>query len=180
LVIKYPQGELAVRRIALHFAIFLITFLVGNSLAGAWNFLLERPLNELPVPYVGSRSVAITDASEANAEKELLELYQQYAIAQTNHDVGFFERVEAENFVLFLRDGRRLSRTEDIQLLQSMDQNIRYRVDDLRVQHYREGAVVAGRMTAEYSGGYRYSWQWVDMLIKRDGRWQILSTTQLN
>jgi hypothetical protein len=108
----------------------------------------------------------------------LLEIYHDYASAQTNHDRAFFERVETEDFVLFLRDGKTLSRTQDIELLNSEGTDIDYKLDDLNAEIYGDAAIVTGRISATYSHGYSYSWRWIDVCVRRGSRWQIQSTTQ--
>lgn len=166
------------RRTAVYLSITLITFFVGISVSDTWNTLFNTVYRKLPEPRMTWEAVPEVVPSQV-AERELFDLYQQYTVAQTDHDVAFFERVEPENFVLFDRDGKRYSRSEDIELLQSSDRNIRYSIDELRIQHYHGGAIVTGRMTAEYPTKLRFSWRWIDVCVRRDGRWQILSTTQL-
>jgi ketosteroid isomerase-like protein len=117
--------------------------------------------------------------SDWTAEPGLFEIYRDYAAAQTNHDQGFFERVEANDFRLFNADGKTLSRSEDIQWLNDSPTGIVYTRDDLNVEVHGNAAIVTGRMTATYNGGYSVSWRWIDVCLKRGGRWQIQSTTEV-
>ena len=167
------------RRIALRFAVALITFILGVALASGWHSLRKSSTVDLPIPDAEGKLEYTSNISSSDADRELVEIYRQYASAQTKHDVAFFERVETEGFILFDRYGRSLTRTEDIELLKGLDPNTNYSQDDLKVQVYGDGAIVTGRMTASFSRGGQYSWPWIDVCVKRNGRWQILSTTQL-
>lgn len=163
-------------KLVLHLAIACSTFGVSAYLTNIWNSLgrADMPAQTL------QRPVSESDPTFSTAEPGLLEIYRDYASAQTNHDLAFFERVEADDFILFLPDGKTLSRTEDIQLLNSLPTDIVYKHDDLNVQIHGDAAIVTGRITATHSDGYSGSWRWIDVCLKRGGRWQIQSTTQFN
>jgi len=65
--------------------------------------------------------------------------------------------------------------------MNNLDNDTRYMSDDLDVQLYGDAAVVTGRMTATHQRqGYEYSWRWIHMFARRNGQWQILSTTQVS
>ena len=164
------------RKLILHLSLACCTFAVSTYLTNFWNSLGRA---DTPVQTIQSQ-VFESRPTISIAEPGLLEIYRDYGSAQTKHDVAFFERVEADDFILFLSNGKTLSRTEDIQLLKSLPTDIVYKYDDLNVQMYGDAAIVTGRITAIYSGGYSNSWRWIDVCLKRGGRWQIQSTTQLN
>jgi ketosteroid isomerase-like protein len=164
------------RKLVLHLAIACGTFAVSSYLTNIWNSLGRA---DTPAQIVQPQ-VFESDPRVSIAEPGLLEIYRDYASAQTNHDVAFFERVETDDFILFLSNGKTLSRTEDIQLLKSLPTDIVYKHDDLNVQIYGDAAIVTGRITATYSSGYSHSWRWIDVCRKLGGRWQIQSTTQIN
>ena len=167
------------RRTILRISVALITFLAGVALAGTWNLLrsASRPNPSRPrIEAIASPA----DESTASDQQELLKLYDDFAEAQTKHDAAFFEQNEAEDFILFESYGRRLSRAEDIELLRTLDPATNYTSEDVHVQLYNDAAIVTGRMRATYSTGNSHSWPWIDVCVKRGGRWQILSTTQLD
>ncbi len=163
-------------KLVLRLAIACSTFAASACLTNIWNSLgrADTPVRTLPGP------VSESDPTSSIAEPGLLEIYRDYASAQTNHDVAFFERVEADDFMLFSSYGKALSRTEDIQLLKSLPTDIVYKHDDLNVQIHGNAAIVTGRITATPRGGFGYSWRWVDICLKRGDRWQIQSTTQID
>jgi ketosteroid isomerase-like protein len=171
--IEKPE-EAGMRRITLHAAIALITFLVGISIAGAW-----RPFDPKPT----SRTIPLrAELKPVSAdEEEIHELYRQYAVAQTKHDVSFFERAEADSFVLTYTNGESLTRAQAIAYMKTWDKSIKYSNAVLDIQLYGDVAIVKGEMTATYPGSVDGSqWRYLDMLMRRDGDWQILSTTQIN
>jgi ketosteroid isomerase-like protein len=163
--------------IILRITVAIATFVVGVVLTGAWNTLCKSFNRDTASP-VSERTKSSGVETASGAERELLEIYERYAEAQTKHDAAFFERTEASEFILFERYGKNLTRTEDIELLKTLDPNITYTIDNLQVQVNGDVAAVTGRMTATYAGGGSSSWPWIDVCVKRNGRWQILSTTQ--
>lgn len=162
------------RRLALHTAAALVTYAAGLSAANLW----DAPLTAL------SRLGATTNTAEWLAEQEIREIIRRYDTAQTRHDVGFFEKTEAESFLLTYSDGETLTRGQAIADMLACEKDIEYTSDDLRVQLYGDAAaIVTGRMTATRVGReseYRPQWRWIDLFVKRDGRWQIISTTQID
>lgn len=112
-------------------------------------------------------------------EIQLRELYREYGPAQTRHDRAFFERVETENFALFLRDSR-LSREEDIQSMETWPADVVFESEPENIKVSGNSAVVCGRMKARYGNGYISNWRFIDVWIKRDNTWRIQSTTSLD
>ena len=160
------------RRITVYSAIALSTFVLGTSITKAWNLFLK-------VPRFDSSSSVTGAMPTSEVEQELFEIARQYDIAQTNQDAAFFEKLETDNFILTYADGSTLTRAQDIALMKSWDQKTKFVSDDLHVQVYGNAAILSGRITEISPTGSRNSWRWVDLFVKRDERWQILSTTQV-
>ncbi len=165
------------RRIALYFATALFTFIVGTSFGTAWNSVLRGTLVDSPT--TGSEGESGRPPSSA-VEQELVEIERQYDIAQTKQDAAFFEKLEADNFILTYADGSTLTRSQDIALMKSWDPRLKFASDDLHVQTFGNAAILSGRTTEISPTGERSSWRWLDLFVKRDGRWQILSTTDVD
>ena len=55
-----------------------------------------------------------------------------------------------------------------------------YKMEDLKIETKGEAAVVTGRMVSTDGRGDVQSWRWIDVCVKRYGRWLIESTTQLD
>lgn len=155
----------------LHLAVAAVTFTFSTHFTKTWNSFLKRRFaveaaQSLPRPEAPSGLIA---------ESELRNIYSSYAEAQTKHDRAFFERVEAKEFKLFT-EGRAYSRSEDIDFMNSDDDV--YSIEDLQIRGYGNAAVVSGRMVATDSRGGVASWNWIDVCVRDDHGWQILSTTQ--
>jgi hypothetical protein len=164
----------AMKKFFLRVAISCTTCLVGVSLTDL-SKLLGNP--DLGVSVV--REEQAQCAEGCNRDKQLLlQIYGQYGPAQTRHDREFFERVEADDFILFI-NGQLLSREEDMRELENSPMNIVYNAEIDNVQIVGDGAVVTGRMTASQNGSCM-SWRWIDVWIKRGDTWLIQSTTSLH
>jgi ketosteroid isomerase-like protein len=173
--------EAGMRHITLRAAVAFISFFVGIWISGAG----ESPGPKVTPPPLPrrdeSRPVITTETPNTEDEQEIHELYRQYALAQTRHDARFFERVEADSFILTDSSGSSITRGQAIAAMRTWDKDIKYSTDVLDIRFYGDLAVVNGQMAATYPGsGSSHQWQWLDVIVKRDGRWQILSTTQLN
>ena len=165
------------RRVTIYFATALLSFIVGNCVTRAWNLLGRGPLLE---PSASGSERGLSHIPSSAVEQELFEIERQYDVAQTNQDAAFFEQLEADNFILTFADGSTLTRAQDIAIMKSWDPRTKFVSDDLHVQVYGNAAILSGLMTEISATGSRASWRWLDLFVKRDGRWQILSTTQVD
>lgn len=156
------------RKLFLHFAVACITFSGSTHLTKIW-----KPRGRAAV---AKQTVQLLSSATAAAESQLLEIYREYGAAQTRHDHAFFERVEAEEFKLFA-DGRTYSRAEDIKLMDELPAGFVYGIEDLNVEMKGDAAVVTGRMTETDKSGSVDSWRWLDVCVRRGGRWEVLSST---
>lgn len=161
------------RKLFLRLFIACIMFCIGLGLTAlvklASSSSLPPPQEALQVNLVGDMG---------SDEQKLLEIYREYGPAQTRHDRAFFERVEADNFILF-QAGRNLTREEDIRLMESWSKDI---IFDSTVENIRfsgNTAVVNVRMTARYPNNAVQSWDAIDICIRNGDSWQILSTTSI-
>lgn len=165
------------RKHTFHVAIACTTFGLSVFLTSVWNWLGWKRA-DVPIHTVYVRALE-SSPTILKAEPGLVEIYRDYAAAQTNHDFGFFNRVEADDYVLF-SDGKTMSRNEAMQWLKSSPPSLVYKLEDVSMKVYGDAAVVTGRITVTNRRGSSTSWRWIDVCVKRDGRWQIQSTTQIN
>lgn len=159
------------RKLFLHLLIAATMFWFGLGVTNVVRFFRVAPAppsenqtRQLDVVYLGPD------------EKQLLQIYNEYGPAQTNHDRAFFERVESDRFVLF-RDDRNLTREEDIREMESWQMGPVYDSDVESIRILGDTAVVTGRMQARFKNGEYQSWSFVDVCIRNGNSWQILSTT---
>jgi hypothetical protein len=148
-----------------------MTFILSVVLTGAFRFLFGgSPIDvvavQAPRPFTDFR----------DDEAQIMAVYNEYGAAQTRHDRAFFERVEAENFVLFV--GReRLTREEDIQWMERQPLDTVYDVRVHRVRVFGNSAVSRGLMLVTYGDGSTNEWPFIDIWVKRNGVWKIQTTT---
>lgn len=180
------------RKVVFHVAIACCTFAFSVLLSGIWSWGVETVSPGPRVQLRDAVSISKTDPvvslepgvwtaqPRLGAEPGLLEIYRDYAEAQTNHDIEFFKNVEAEDYVLFSGGGKTMSRRATIEWLENSPSDVVYTLNDVNIKVYGDAAVVTGRVTATHSSNSSASWRWIDVCVKRDGRWQIQSTTQLD
>jgi len=159
-------------RMLLRVAIACLTFLAGVSLTTIWHSVLGRTSPTVKV------QVSKLDDTDTGARAELRQIFEEYGPAQTKHDAAFFERVEADEFMLFGEEGKPLTRRQDIEWMKSLPRDITYRIEVDRITIHGEAAVANTRMIAIYPDNTSETWPSIDVCVRRDGRWQILSSTE--
>lgn len=150
----------------LRFFVALMTFLLSVALTGAFRFLFGSATVFEARPYM--------DFSADQAQ--IAAIYSEYGAAQTRRDRDFFERVEAENFMLFAGN-LRLNRAEDMELMESQPTDVSYEVRIRRIKVFGNSAVARGYMVVTNADGDTSDWPFIDVWVKRNGTWLIQSTT---
>jgi ketosteroid isomerase-like protein len=115
-----------------------------------------------------------------NVEQTLMQTEQELVDAIMKGDAAPFERAIADNFTFTAPDGSMQNKTQFIADLKSGTLKMEStKNDDMKVQVYGDTAIVTYRSTDkgkykdfDISGQYR----WTDVFVKRNGRWQIVST----
>jgi|GEM_PF-2591020 len=162
------------RKLVFHLTIACATFAFSTSLTNVWRSLTQSDT-------ASSQPVHLPDLdapAQTADEGELLRLYQEYGPAQTRHDQAFFERLETDDFILFVGGGEALNRTEDIKAMNDSPADIIYRLEPQKIEVHGNTAIVTSTMTTTQQGSSE-SWQSVDICVKREGRWLIRSTTDI-
>ena len=170
-------------RVPLHIGVALIAFIIGISAAGATRSLLKSSLSEVTRLNTYDELKPPDSSSGLSAEQEILDIMKEYGAAQTRLDASFFEKIEAANFVITLRDGNILTKAQVIALMKTWNGNTRFSHEDLHVELFGNSAIVTGWMTARGVGGdaqYSTRWRSIYVFVKRDRGWQIVSTTQVD
>jgi ketosteroid isomerase-like protein len=111
-------------------------------------------------------------------EDELVQLEKQWAQAGPKGDVGFFDRIAADDYVIVDVDGSVRNKRDEVANFRKEKQTSQS-VDDMRVRIYGETAVVTGRfeITGTWNGQpNNFSGRFTDVWVIRDGRWQVVST----
>lgn len=154
----------------------LMTFILSVALTGAFRFLFggsDTTLIDVD-NVVAVDPAPFTNFSDDRAQ--IAAVYSEYGAAQTRHDRAFFERVETENFMLFV-SGQRLTREEDIQWMERQPSDISYEVRIHYIKVFGNSAVSRGYMMVTYPNGEQAEWPFIDVWVKQGSIWQIQSTT---
>jgi ketosteroid isomerase-like protein len=158
-------GVYIMRRLTLHLALGLLTFIIGISASAVWR-VTSTPIDK------GQRARA--------DEQELLQMEQDYINAERRADVEFFDRIYASDFYLTGSDGTVLNREqalEEISASKGLYKEMYH--SDVQVQLYGDTAVVTGRWRGKIGasdGDTTEQTRWTDMFVRRDGRWLLAST----
>jgi hypothetical protein len=167
------------RKLFLHLSLACITFFLGLVLTQLVEFAYS-PQSEPQSCGAPVREVVIQlrNLEETSASGQLREIYREYGWAKTRHDRAFFERVESENYVLFLRD-RTMTREENISWMETWPSGIFYNYEIETMRIIGDAGVVTGRMEARYPTGSIAVQAFIDVWAKNGDRWEILSTTSV-
>ena len=108
-----------------------------------------------------------------------MEIYRQYGPAKTRHDREFFERVESEDYVLFVGN-RTMTREQNIAWMESWSTGIVYdeQVQTIKVLGFT--AVVTGVSHEHHPTGEVQSFRFIDVCVRKDGEWKILSSASID
>ena len=153
----------------------LIAFMFSVALTGALRFFFGGPVTNAVTVVTDSRPFMDFTLDHA----QIAEIYEQYGAAQTRHNRAFFERVEDENFMLFV-GSERFTREQDIQWMERQPTDITY---ELRVNHIRvfgDSAVARGRLLVTDGDGLTTESPFIDVWLNRAGTWRIQSTTSID
>ena len=119
-------------------------------------------------------------AQTANVEQTLLQLERDWEQANAKNDSAALDRILADEFVSTDSDGRLFTRAEVMARRKSGAVKFAtFTQDDYKVHVFGDTAVVTGRSTTkQMRDGKDYSAQerFTDVFVRRDGRWQAVST----
>ena len=158
------------RKRLLHISIAFLTFLLGVGLTTTSDF------NHNSTTSCGALPPHTLEAVKTTEEQKLLEIYNDYGPAKSRHDPEFFERVESEDYVLFLRD-RTMTREQNIQLMESWPSGAFYEEHVKNIKVIGHTAVVTGWEHVRYPTGEVATLSFIDVCVRGGDEWKILSTT---
>ena len=126
--------------------------------------------------------ITTADEKSANSSPEQIirQLEADLAQAMVKRDFATIDRITATDWMLTDADGELQTKADADADLKSGNLTIQsYKINELKVRIYGDTAIVHGLETEkskykreDLSGQYRFT----DLLIKRDGRWQIVAT----
>jgi ketosteroid isomerase-like protein len=113
-------------------------------------------------------------------EKALLKLENDWDTAWVKRDAKFLEQLYASEFYGIVSSGKTYNRAEYLKAdLSTADVDRSFTLSDLRVHIYGQVGVVHGRNLVRYKEDGKVSEHdvlFTDVYVKRDGRWQCVST----
>jgi len=120
-------------------------------------------------------------APNANVEKELIKLENDWNNALVKRDVAALSRILADDWIEIDSDnGTTMTKTQSLADLKSGENTYTSAVgDEWKVRVYGDAAVVLSRETVkEQSKGKDASGQYrlIDTWVKKDGRWQCVAS----
>jgi uncharacterized protein (TIGR02246 family) len=115
----------------------------------------------------------------ADAERQVIQLEDQWREARMKGDTGFLERFYAPDLKLQTADGRVVDRNEDIALFASGDIKPEFIVHhDLKVRVSEDTAIVTGvdHLKGTYKGNPGEMWlRFTDVLVRRGDAWLLVA-----
>jgi ketosteroid isomerase-like protein len=131
----------------------------------------------------GSSGVAHAAQASAPVRSDqdiLIQLEHDWDAAFHRHDAAFIDRILADEFIVTYDNGVRADRTLELELAQSLNENIESStMDEFIVKEFGNTAVVwftlhlVGPVKGErVQNDYRFT----DVFVLRDGRWQCVSS----
>ena len=128
-------------------------------------------------------TVAVAPAAQqplVSDQQTLIELERGWNDAFYRRDVGFIERLLADEFMATYDDGARGDKARELQLVGEFNQQVESATqEDFTVRVYRDTAVVwfTLRLVGVRQGERaELALRYTDVWVLRDGRWQCVST----
>ncbi|MBV8146082.1 MAG: nuclear transport factor 2 family protein [Gammaproteobacteria bacterium] len=117
-------------------------------------------------------------AKERAAEEQILQLEKEGVEAGPRGDIGAFERVASDDYVIVDVDGSLRTKQEEIENFRKEKQTAQT-MDNVKVRVNGDAAVVVGRFTiaGTYDGEpNNVAGRFTDVWFKRGGRWRLVSS----
>jgi uncharacterized protein (TIGR02246 family) len=123
-----------------------------------------------------TRPPADATYDRARAEAEIGDLERAWAEVAVSGDPTVIERIFADEFVGVSPDGVQYTKREFIDDTKANPLGFTANeLDEIRVRFEGNVAVAQGRETFTRKDGKRGRFVWTDVLVRRDGRWQLIA-----
>lgn len=115
-----------------------------------------------------------------SAEQELIKLENTWQQAVVKRDAPALRRLYADEYMSTDQEGAVWNKAQDIDIdTTGASRLASFKLDDLKVRLYGDFAVVTGRNTSTGTlngGAARGQSRFTDVFVKRDGRWQCVTS----
>jgi ketosteroid isomerase-like protein len=126
-------------------------------------------------------------AQASSVEQDLLKLEGEWLDAYLKHDVAAMERIEADDFLITFPDGRVMTKADEIANLKKpvpAGPGPTFMTADTKIRVYGDTAILTGKFIQKgtYADGprkgqdYNIQERYTDVYVKRNGRWQVVSS----
>ncbi len=128
----------------------------------------------------GRWQIVEADNSPFTDEQVLRLIEREWGDAIKNKDKAWFERAYADGYTAINSRGKIFNKTEDIaDTLSNTDTITSDELSNMKVQVHGDTATVIGRLHLvgkDKTGSFDRNYMFTDTFIRRDGRWQVVST----
>ncbi|MFY9559914.1 MAG: nuclear transport factor 2 family protein [Terriglobales bacterium] len=121
-------------------------------------------------------------AGSAGDREQILQLERDWTQSFVTMDVAANERIVADDFLGTEPDGKRVKKSDLIAELKAGDalEANRLNEDDVTIRFYGQTAIVNGSESwKRKSDGKTGRFIWTDILVKRNGKWQVVASQDL-
>ena len=136
--------------------------------------------NEKATSAAAPVAAASSPSSNENDEQELMKLEKSWNEADVKRDKGLYERILADDYFELDKEGKIVTKAETIKQDQEGERKYEFiNLDYAKVRIYGNTAVVIGHNTGKgknNKGAFTRQWEFTDVFLKRDGRWQCVAT----
>ncbi|MGB7068149.1 MAG: nuclear transport factor 2 family protein [Pyrinomonadaceae bacterium] len=129
----------------------------------------------------GGRWQVVANGGNAIPDENVLRhIEREWEEATKNKDKAWFERNLADEYTATNGLGKRFNKTEDIaDTLSNTDTITSSELSNMQVRVHGDMGVVTGRLHRvgkDKNGAFDRNYMFTDTFVKRDGRWQVVST----
>jgi Domain of unknown function (DUF4440) len=113
--------------------------------------------------------------------EQVLQLERDWTQSFVTMDVAANERIAADDYIGTEPDGKRTTKADLITEVKTGEALVSNRLneEDVVIRFYGDTAVVNGSENWKRKDGKTGRWIWTDVMIKRNGKWQVVSSQDL-
>lgn len=126
------------------------------------------------------RQAADASYDQAQAKAEIEKIERAWADVAVSGDPTVIESIFAEDFIGISPDGVRYTKQEFIEDTRAHPLGFTsISVDEIRVRFFGDTAVAQGHETFTRKDGGQGRFVWTDVLVRRDGKWQLVAAEDI-
>jgi hypothetical protein len=117
----------------------------------------------------------------AQDRQQILQLEREWNHVYLVNDAGPLEHIIADDFLGTMPDGRRATKKDLIDEIKGPSNLASSHIneDDITIRYYGMTAIVNGSESWTQKDGKSGRYIWTDIFVKKDGRWQVVASQDL-